>query len=94
VGIAFAAGAEEMGDDAGTTGTDGSRLPTASAPHPYPSVTTQSLHAKNVKLIQHALVRGFLLFTKVVHYLTINLLTFLWLFREQFTGLFSLQYLA
>jgi hypothetical protein len=46
VGIAFAAGAEEMGDDAGTTGTDGSRLPTASAPHPYPSVTTQSLHAK------------------------------------------------
>jgi antimicrobial peptide system SdpA family protein len=45
VGIAFAAGAEEVGDDAGTTGTDASRLPTASAPHPYPSVTTRFLHA-------------------------------------------------
>jgi hypothetical protein len=77
VGIAFAAGAEEMGDDAGTTGTDGSRLPTASAPHPYPSVTTQSLHAKNVKLIQHALVRGFLLYIKAIYYLPIDLSTLL-----------------
>jgi hypothetical protein len=77
VGIAFAAGAEEMGDDAGTTGTDGSRLPTASAPHPYPSVTTQSLHAKNVKLIQHALAQGFLLCIKAIHYLTINPFTLL-----------------